>query len=98
VPLDETISDDGSRYIRPHGLCSDICIAGGKELSDKHAAWQATHIVGKLLHDIDGSLRPGRDLRLEVPNEFKNPLYVIRVVAELPSPDGRNAASMASAS
>ena len=55
----------------------------GEELSDKHAAWQeATHIVGNLLHDIDGSLRPGRDLSLEVTDEFRNPLYVIRVSAE----------------
>ena len=42
----------------------------GEELSDK------------LMQEIDGSLRPGRDLRLEVTDEFKNPLYVIRVVAE----------------
>lgn len=55
----------------------------GEELSDKHAAWrEATQIIGKLMQEIDGSLRPGRDLRLEVTDEFKNPLYVIRVVAE----------------
>jgi hypothetical protein len=55
----------------------------GEELRDKHAAWQeATIIAGELLRDINGKLKPGQDLQLEVTDEFRNRLYMIRVSAE----------------
>ena len=55
----------------------------GEELQDKHAAWhEATLIAGELLRDIDGKLKPGQDLQLEVTDEFRNRLYMIRIIAE----------------
>jgi hypothetical protein len=57
--------------------------AEGEELCDKHAAWQeATIIAGELLRDINGKLKPGQDLQLEVTDEFRNRLYMIRISAE----------------
>jgi hypothetical protein len=57
----------------------------GEELPDKHAAWrEATIVAGDSIRDIDGTLRPGADWRLEVTDEFRNPLYVIHVSAEKP--------------
>jgi hypothetical protein len=35
-----------------------------------------------MLQGIDGKLKPGLDWRMEVTDEFANPLYVIRVRAE----------------
>jgi hypothetical protein len=55
----------------------------GTELPDKHAAWgTATRICGDFIREIDGELKPGREWRLEVTDEFANPLYVIHVNAE----------------
>jgi hypothetical protein len=57
----------------------------GDELPDKHAAWrEATIVAGDSIRDIDGSLQPGCDWRLEVTDEFRNPLYVIHISAEKP--------------
>jgi hypothetical protein len=54
----------------------------GTELTDKDAAWkEATHIAGESIKDIDGKLRPGHDWRLEVTDEFLNPLWEISVAA-----------------
>jgi hypothetical protein len=39
-------------------------------------------IAGELLRDINGKLKPGRDLQLEVTDEFRNRLYMIRISAE----------------
>jgi len=55
----------------------------GEELRDKHAAWlEATMIAGELLRDVNGKLKPGQDLQLEVTDEFRNRLYMIRISAE----------------
>ena len=55
----------------------------GEELPDKLAAWkEATVTAGQLIQSIDGKLEPGHDWRMEVTDEFANPLYVIRVSAE----------------
>ena len=55
----------------------------GEELPDKHAAWQeATVIAGQSLRDLDGNLQPGREWRMEVTDEFANPLYVLHINAE----------------
>jgi hypothetical protein len=57
----------------------------GKELPDKHAPWkEATVTACETIHDIDGRLQPGREWRLEVTDEFANPLYVLHVSAEQP--------------
>ena len=55
----------------------------GEELPDQHAAWkEATITAGQLLQSLDGKLQPGRDWRMEVTDEFANPLYVINVSAK----------------
>jgi nitrate reductase beta subunit len=55
----------------------------GEELPDKEEAWaEATRIAGGMIRDIDGKLRPGQDWRMEVTDEFANPLWEIRVVAQ----------------
>lgn len=57
----------------------------GEELPDMHAAWkEATVTAGQIIQGIDGRLRPGTEWRLEVTDEFANPLYVIHVHAERP--------------
>jgi hypothetical protein len=55
----------------------------GIELPDKHAAWEnATRTCGDIIREIDGDLKPGMEWRMEVTDEFANPLYVIHVNAE----------------
>jgi hypothetical protein len=55
----------------------------GTELPDKHAAWaEATKSCGDLIRNIDGDLRAGREWRMEVTDEFANPIYVIHINAE----------------
>ena len=54
----------------------------GEELPDVQAAWrEATVTAGQIIQDLDGGLSPGQDWRLEVTDEFANPLYVIYVSA-----------------
>ena len=55
----------------------------GAELPDANAAWkEATTTAGQMLQSMDGKLLPGTQWRLEVTDEFANPLYVVRVIAE----------------
>jgi hypothetical protein len=55
----------------------------GEELPDKHAAWQeAAATAARIMPDIDG-LRPGEPWRLEVTDEFANPLFEISASATL---------------
>ena len=57
----------------------------GEELRDKHAAWkEATVTAGQMLQGIDGKLKPGRDWRMEVTDEFQNTIYVLHIQAEKP--------------
>lgn len=57
----------------------------GEELPDAQAAWQeATVTAGQIIQDLDGRLRPGKDWRMEVTDEFANRLYVIHLYAEEP--------------
>jgi hypothetical protein len=52
-------------------------------LPDKRAAWQeATVMAGQTLQSLDGKLKPDREWRMEVMDEFQNPLYVIHINAE----------------
>ena len=55
----------------------------GEELPDMRAAWrEATMTAGQIIQDLDGKFRPGKKWRLEVTDEFANPLYVIYVSAD----------------
>ena len=55
----------------------------GEELPDRHAAWkEATITAGQILQSLDGKLQPSRDWRMEVTDEFANPLFVINVSAK----------------
>jgi hypothetical protein len=55
----------------------------GEEFPDQHAAWkEATVTAGQMLQSLDGKLQPGIDWRMEVTDEFANPLYVILVSAK----------------
>jgi hypothetical protein len=55
----------------------------GEELPDKHSAWkEATVTTGQMLQSMADRLLPGTEWRLEVTDEFANPLYVIHVIAE----------------
>ncbi|APG09676.1 hypothetical protein BKD09_15160 [Bradyrhizobium japonicum] len=57
----------------------------GEELRDKHAAWkEATVTARQMLQGIDGKLKPGRDWRMEVTDEFQNTIYVLHIQAEKP--------------
>jgi hypothetical protein len=57
----------------------------GEELPDKHAAWkEATVMAGHTLQGLDGKLQPDREWRMEVTDEFANPLYVLHIAAEKP--------------
>jgi len=66
--------------IHHQGLGDD---AEGEELPDAGAAWrEATLIAGELLKDIDGKFQPGQEWQLEVADEQRKPIYLIRVTAE----------------
>jgi hypothetical protein len=55
----------------------------GEELPDRQAAWhEATISAGHIIRDINSRLQPGQEWRLEVTDEFANPLYTIHVNAE----------------
>jgi hypothetical protein len=55
----------------------------GEEFPDRQAAWKdASKTAGQILQDLNGRLAPGSDWRLEVTDEFANPLYLIRISAE----------------
>ena len=57
----------------------------GEELPDKHAAWEeATITAGQILQSLNGRLKPDREWRMEVMDEFQNPLYVLHINAEKP--------------
>jgi hypothetical protein len=57
----------------------------GEELPDRHAAWrEATVMAGHTLQGLDGKLQPDREWRMEVMDEFENPLYVLHINAEKP--------------
>jgi hypothetical protein len=55
----------------------------GEELPNNEAAWRwATIVAGELFRNMDGRLQPGQEWRLEVTDERRNPLYILRVYAE----------------
>lgn len=55
----------------------------GMELADKDEAWEkATAVAGRIIQGLDGKLRPGHDWRMEITDEFANPLWEIHVRAQ----------------
>jgi len=57
----------------------------GAELPDQHAAWkQATETAGQILQSLDGKLKPGREWRMEVADEFQNTLFMLHINARKP--------------
>ena len=57
----------------------------GEELPDKHAAWhEATIMAGQTLQSLDGKLQADKEWRMEVTDEFANPLYILHIHAEKP--------------
>ncbi|WP_430644509.1 hypothetical protein [Bradyrhizobium arachidis] len=41
-------------------------------------------LAGQILQGLNGDLVPGREWRLEVTDEFRNRLFILRIHAELP--------------
>ena len=57
----------------------------GEELLDKHATWkEATVTAGQILQSLDGKLKPGHDWKMEVTDEFRDPLFVLHISAQRP--------------
>ena len=55
----------------------------GTELPNVDAAWEkATTFAGEMIKGLDGALRPGHDWRMEVTDEFQNPLWELQVKAK----------------
>jgi hypothetical protein len=55
----------------------------GEDLPNRQAPWkEATITAGQTLQSLNGTLKPGCDWRLEVTDEFANPLYLIRISAK----------------
>lgn len=56
----------------------------GEELPNNEAAWhEATLIAGEIFKDIDGNFRPEQEWSLEVADEQRKPLYIIRITSKL---------------
>jgi hypothetical protein len=54
----------------------------GMELPDKDAAWEeATTAAGEMLKSLDRELKPGKDWKMEVTDEFQNTLWEIHIKA-----------------
>jgi hypothetical protein len=52
------------------------------ELPDQSAAWEkATMAAGEMIKNLDGALKPGHDWRMEVTDEFRNPLWELNLKA-----------------
>ncbi|MBR1209479.1 hypothetical protein [Bradyrhizobium sp. JYMT SZCCT0180] len=69
-------------FFNTHGV-RPIIDEEGKGLPDNGTAWhEATIIAGELLKDIDGKFRPDQEWALEVTDENRKPLYVIRIKAQ----------------
>ena len=57
----------------------------GRSSPIKQAAWnEATVTAGRILQSLDGKLKPGHDWKMEVTDEFRQPLFVLHISAEKP--------------
>ena len=66
-------------FFNMHGIRPSIDEVG-EELPDDEAAWhEATVIAGEIFRDIDGKFRPEQEWSLEITDEQRQPLYIIRI-------------------
>jgi hypothetical protein len=55
----------------------------GEELPDRNAAWiEAAATAGQMLRDNMDAIRTGRDWKMEVTDEFRNPLFLLQITAK----------------
>ena len=55
----------------------------GIELPDLPAVWiEATKSTGETLRDLNHAIRAGTELRMDVADEARKPLFSLRVIAE----------------
>ena len=67
-------------HVRHAGLQPDL---EGSDLADDGTAWaEATAMVGEMLRDMDGELKPGSEWSLDVANERQDLLFRLRIQAE----------------
>jgi hypothetical protein len=52
----------------------------GEELPDDEAAWrEATTLAGEIFKDVDGNLKPGEEWVVDVTDQDRQPLFLIRI-------------------
>lgn len=69
------------RFSTRHG--EEIDQGDGVELETLRDAWkEATRAAGEILKDIDGSLDPEREWRMDVTNDAGQPLFSLRLIPE----------------
>jgi hypothetical protein len=57
----------------------------GEELADQHAAWkEATTIAGQTIQDLDGRLKPGRELAHGREGRVPKYVFVLQISAKKP--------------
>jgi hypothetical protein len=55
----------------------------GIELPDMPSVWiEATKSTGEILRDLNPAIHAGTELRLDVADEARKPIYSLRVIAE----------------
>jgi hypothetical protein len=55
----------------------------GIELPDMPAVWiEATKSTGEILRDLNQGIRAGTELRMDVADEARRPVFSLRVIAE----------------
>jgi Domain of unknown function (DUF6894) len=55
----------------------------GIDLPDLPSVWiEATKSTGELLRDMDQAIHAGTELRMDVANEARKPIFSLRVIAE----------------
>ncbi|MGF6431299.1 DUF6894 family protein [Bradyrhizobium elkanii] len=55
----------------------------GMDLQDIDAAWkEGTVTAGRFLQDLDGTLKPGQEWRMEITDETGDLIWVLRLLAE----------------
>jgi hypothetical protein len=64
------------------GDCTTLA-SDGIELPDLRAVWiEATKSTGETLRDLNHALRAGTELRMDVADAARRPLFSLRVIAE----------------
>jgi hypothetical protein len=62
---------------------SEVTESNGMPMESTRRAWQeATRAAGEILKDMDGSLEPHREWRMDVTDEDGNTLFSLRVIPE----------------